>query len=128
MSKLLDSSAVLAFLRNERGAESVRAELPGGLISAVNAAEVLTVLVRNSIPLEEARRALLKTRLEVVDFTLEHAVGVAGLQSPELRRHGISLGDRACMAAGLQMDLPVITADRDWAGLRVPGLRVVTVR
>ena len=49
MAKLFDASAVLAFLYAGPGAAQVRAEFPGGMISAVNAAEVLAVLVRNGL-------------------------------------------------------------------------------
>ena len=36
------------------------------------------------------------------------------------RKAGLSLGDRICLALGEQLDLPVFTADRAWAGLGLP--------
>lgn len=128
MPKVFDPSAVLVFLYDEPGAARVRAELPGGMISAVNAAEVLAVLVRNGLPLDEARRALEKTRLTVLDFSLAHAAKTAELMSPAFRSRGISLGDRASMAAALMAGVPAVTADRTWVGLKVPDLRVEMVR
>jgi len=128
MAKVFDASAVLAFLYAEPGAAQVRAELPGGMISAVNAAEVLAVLVRNGLPLQEAQTALEKTRLAVLDFSLAHAAKTAEPLSPSIRRRGISLGDRASMAAALLKGVPVVTADRTWVGLGVPDLRVELVR
>jgi len=40
-------------------------------------------------------------------------VGAAALR-PLTRRHGLSLGDRACLALGWRPRLPVLTADRAW--------------
>src|SRR5450759_4126142 len=77
MAKVLDSSAVLAFLYDEPGAEKVRPDLLDGIISAVNAAEVLAVLVRKGAPLEEAVLALQKTKLQVQEFSVAGAVETA---------------------------------------------------
>ena len=45
MAKVFDSSAVLAFLYEEPGWEKVLPDLPGGVMSAVNAAEVLAPIL-----------------------------------------------------------------------------------
>jgi PIN domain nuclease of toxin-antitoxin system len=126
--KIFDSSAVLAFLLDEPGSETVRSDLPDGRMSAVNAAEAMTVLVRNHMPASDARAALMNTGLTILDFGLEQAVKSVELLSPQLRARGISLGDRACMAQALAEDLPVVTADRNWDGLSVTGLRVELIR
>jgi len=36
-------------------------------------------------------------------------------------------GDRACLALGLRLGCPVITADRMWAGLDV-GVEILVIR
>ena len=95
MQKIFDSSAVLAFLLDEPGSETVRRDLPDGRMSAVNAAEVMTVLVRNKMPASDARVALVNTGLTILDFGLEQAVRSLELLSSQLRSRGISLGDRA---------------------------------
>jgi len=128
MAKVLDSSAVLAFLYDEPGGEKVRADLPERILSAVNAAEVLAVLVRKGAPLEEAELALKKTQVKVLDFSLAAAAKTAGLLSPQFRSRGLSPGDRACMATALLLEVPAVTAERNWAGLRVPGLQVELIR
>jgi len=119
MQKVIDASAVLAFLYNERGADQVRPHLPKGKISAVNAAEVLTVLIRNGVPPLSAAQAVQKTGLDVVDFSWDAAWQTTCLLTPEARDRGISLGDRACLALAISEKLPLITADRNWAGLEV---------
>ena len=45
MAKVFDSSAALAFLYEEPGWEKVLPDLPGGVMSAVNAAEVLAPIL-----------------------------------------------------------------------------------
>jgi len=43
------------------------------------------------------------------------------------RAQGLSLGDRACLATGLRLGWPVITADRSWAIVDV-GVTVHLIR
>jgi len=44
----------------------------------------------------------------------------------EARKLGLSLGDRACLALGARLGLPVPTADRAW--IRLAGVNVELVR
>ena len=128
MAKVFDSSAVLAALYGEPGGDKVKQDLPGGVVSSVNASEIITVLMRKGAPFEEAAAALRKTLLKVQDFTFEGALKTASLLSPQARSRGLSLGDRACLATGLLLRLPVVTAERNWTGLSVPGLKIETIR
>lgn len=128
MAKVFDSSAVLAALYREPGGDKVKQDLPGGVVSSVNASEIIMVLMRKGAPFEEASAALRKTLLKVQDFTLEGALKTASLLSPQARSRGLSLGDRACLATGLLLQLPVVTAERNWTGLSVPGLKIETIR
>jgi len=52
---------------------------------------------------------------------------LAGLLRPQTKGIGLSLGDRACLALGRHMRLPVLTADRAWAKLRV-GVEIRVIR
>ena len=128
MRKVFDSSAVLAFLLAEPGAEKIRLEIPEGTISAVNAAEVLAVLARKGVPVAEAHLALVKTGLTVMGFGVSEALKTAQILTPAFREKGISLGDRACMALALAEGLPVVTGERCWAALGVPGLEIELIR
>ena len=125
--KLLDASALLAYLQREPGFEAVREALrEGAAISAVNLAEVAGKLKARGKDPERIVRRLLAMGLEVLPFTLEEALE-AGALDPLTRPLGLSLGDRACLAAGQVRGLAVLTADRTWAGV-VPGVDVVVVR
>jgi PIN domain nuclease of toxin-antitoxin system len=123
---VLDTSAILALLQQEPGAGLVLGLTGDALISAVNAAEVLTKLVRDGIDLADARSDLEGCVQAIVDFDAEQGATAAGLI-----RHtqplGLSLGDRACLALGLRMGCPVYTADRVWAQLQV-GVDVRLIR
>ena len=120
---LLDASALLAYLQREPGFEAVREALREGAgISAVNLAEVVGKLKAKGKDPDRILRWLLAMGLEVLPFTLE-----AGTLNPLTRPLGLSLGDRACMAAGKVRRLPVLTTDRSWLGV-VPGVEVRMVR
>ena len=125
--KLLDASALLAYLQREPGFDAGREALrEGAAISAVNLAEVAGKLKARGKDPERIVRRLLAMGLEVLPFTLEEALE-AGALDPLTRPLGLSLGDRACLAAGKVRGLAVLTADRTWAGV-VPGVDVVVVR
>jgi ribonuclease VapC len=98
----------------------------GAGISAVNLAEVVGKLKTKGKDPDRILRRLLAMGLEVLPFTLEEALE-AGALDPLTRPLGLSLGDRACLAAGKVRRLPVLTTDRSWLGV-VPGVEVRMVR
>jgi PIN domain nuclease of toxin-antitoxin system len=53
-TSVLDSSAILAVLNLEKGAEKVAPLLSNSIVSSVNVAEVLTKLVERNISLDNA--------------------------------------------------------------------------
>ena len=118
---VLDASAVLALLNNEPGAELVSRHVAGGVISAVNSAEVVGKLMESGMPEPAATEALDMLAMEVIDFDALLAVRTGALR-PLTKHAGLSLGDRACLATGELLELPVVTMDRRWAslGLGVP--------
>ncbi|MCH8107912.1 MAG: type II toxin-antitoxin system VapC family toxin [Chloroflexi bacterium] len=122
MTEVLDASAMLAYLQGETGAATVAEAITGGaLISALNWAEVLSKVAEEGQDPEElvARleaQGLLARAVEVVPLTEADATIIARLRLPT-RSAGLSLGDRACLALGMRLHVPVLTADRSWAGL-----------
>jgi PIN domain nuclease of toxin-antitoxin system len=118
-SVVLDTSALLALVFQETGAELVEAVVTGPgpvLLSAVNLAEALTKLSQYDHAAAESLRAIQNFGLDIVAFDLLQAAAVAAAE-PALRRKGISLGDRACLMLAQSRGLPVLTADRPWADL-----------
>lgn len=122
---VLDSSAVLALLLGEPGAEKIRDVLPGALLSTVNLAEVISKLAERGMPITEAMQAIEAIGVEIVAFDADQACGVGALRRAT-RAMGLSLGDRACIALGRTRGLSILTADGAWASLNDP--KIVTIR
>jgi PIN domain nuclease of toxin-antitoxin system len=116
---VLDASALLALLFAEPGHERVAAVAADASASTVNLAEVLTRFVRDGHSVAAVLQQLETYTIELVPFDDMHAAEVA-LLWPSTRQAGLSLADRACLALALDRKLPVLTADRTWAELRLP--------
>lgn len=123
---VVDASAVLALLRQERFDKIAPEEIAGSTISAVNLSEVLATLQSAGIADKDAIAATGALQMRVVAFDAVHAEAAARLRQPT-RGAGLSLGDRACLATALLAGAPAITADRAWAGLGV-GVEVILIR
>jgi len=123
---VLDSSALLAWLAGEAGAERVEQALGDALISSVNVAEVLTKLADRGVTEPERRRIIKNIGLTVIDFDEAAAWTSAGLRAAT-RAIGLSLGDRACIALALGRRVPALTADRKWSKLDL-GVEIRVIR
>ena len=123
---VLDASAVLAHLLAEPGGEGVEAVIADAVISAVNLAEVAQRLIETGASDAEALAVVENLPCDVASFDAAAAVQVALLRRATSVR-GLSLGDRACLALGKRLGLPVYTADRAWAELDL-GVEVVLIR
>ena len=125
MSKfVLDASAIIAYLNNEKGAERVEEIIPFSTVSSVNATEVLTKALESGHKITTARESFELLGLEVIDFDYDQAVKNAALR-PLTRSRGLSLGDRSCLALAALSGAVAVTADRDWKGLNVCSIEVI---
>ena len=113
---VLDSSAILAVIFQEPGAEKVSDLLNGGLLSTVNLAEVHTVLALRGVPPGRIRGRVEEMGCEVCLF-IEEQAHLTGELVAKTRAYGLSLGDRACLALALDRKATVYTADRNWKNL-----------
>jgi PIN domain nuclease of toxin-antitoxin system len=121
-----DASAILAALKDESFSRIDPRRLVGATISAVNICEVISKLHDDGLNEAQADAAVFAMDLRVVSFDEPQARAAARLRS--LTRHaGLSLGDRACLALGLVLGRPVVTADRVWGELGL-GLDIVMIR
>jgi len=111
----LDSSALLAMLWDEPGADKVAAVLPLCAISTVNVAEVVTKLADRGPSTELLDLTLTGAHVEIVPFTDAQA-RICGALRRATRSRGLSLGDRACLALALDRGLTAVTADAAWVG------------
>ena len=129
---VLDASAFLAYLRDEPGAEIVEnALIDGCYISIINWVEVLSKVVDlGESPDEVIKRlrdeGLLENSLEIIACDEEDAITIAKFR-PLTKSAGLSLGDRACLALGKRLNLPVLTADKVWSSLSL-GITINLIR
>ncbi len=127
MAVVFDASAVLALLRDEPGAEAVARHIGDGMISAVNFQEVVKELLRRGVPADVAIEMLDALRLDIRPHEREDAIAAAGLFHV-VQQFGCGLGDRTCMALAIAQGLPALTADRVWAKIGAPRLKVQLIR
>ncbi len=119
---VLDASAMLAYLFDEDGADLVEAVLnDSSYIGSINWAEVLSKVEDKGHSSEMlimtlTNQGLLGNTLEVLATTEQDALLIAQLR-PQTKKLGLSLGDRACLALGMRLEMPVMTADTAWVNL-----------
>ena len=127
---VFDASALVAYARNEPGAEVVAARMRSGsrvMVSAVNWAEAAGKLRAYRMTPAILRQALDAVDAEIVSFTEADADTVSELM-PRLRLLGLSLGDSACLGLALTLGAPALTADQAWSRLDLAGLVVEQIR
>lgn len=115
---VLDASALLALVNEEKGAHIVEEHITNAMISSVNLSEAATVLIGIGMPKEEAEQLLGAIIPDSVSFDHDQAYLAASLRKTT-RKHGLSFGDRACLSLALLHQLPVITADKVWSKLDI---------
>ncbi len=124
---VLDASAILAVLNGEPGTERLTPDLlSNATCSTVNLAEVQTKLVSAGGTPDEAWEDTLSPIRESSPFT-DGQAKIAGSLVAQTRQLGLSLGDRACLALGLELKAPVYTADKSWKNLKL-GIRIHVIR
>jgi ribonuclease VapC len=123
---VLDASALLAFLRREKGAERVAAVLPGCYMSSVNVAETISKMIEYGDTLEEASYQIDRLRISVVPFDEAQAKIVASLWK-QTRQGGLGIGDRACLALALAKSLPAYTTESEWQKCHT-GVKIIKIR
>jgi ribonuclease VapC len=124
---VLDASAILAVISGEPGAEKLTPDLLARAAgSAVNLADVQTKPVSRGWTSAQAWEDATSPIREVVSFDEEQA-RIAGDLVTQTRHLGLSLGDRACLALGIALKVPVYTAERAWKNVKV-GVRIHVIR
>lgn len=121
-----DASALLLLINQEAGWSELVELLPTGAISSVNLSEVAAKLVERGGSIDQLRPFFGRLSFVVHPFTAEQAYLAGALRLPT-RAHGLSFGDRACLALGIERKVPVLTADRAWVGIEV-GVEIRLLR
>jgi PIN domain nuclease of toxin-antitoxin system len=116
---VLDASAVLALMGAEPGAENVVAALPSAVLASVNAAEVVSQLIREGVAPEAARLTLIGLGCPILPIDADLGLRAGALVALTGDR-ALSLGDRCCLALAEREGLTALTADQAWSALGLP--------
>ena len=114
---VLDASALLSIVLDERGHERVHTILDRSRIHAVNLAEVVGRLVRSGMPADRAVSALHELHLEVEKEFGARQAELCGTLLGTRRDLGLSLGDCVCLTMAADSGAVAVTADRRWKEL-----------
>ena len=121
---VLDSSAVLAWLRSEPGAEVVDQMLAHGIVPAPNWSEICQKLAQRGADTDRVTSRLRIMGLRVEPLGMSDAEAAARLWV-STRNVGLSLADRCCLAVASRLEAPAVTADGAWAQIDRAALGVV---
>ncbi|EAR20778.1 type II toxin-antitoxin system VapC family toxin [Nitrococcus mobilis] len=115
-------------LLSDPGAERVRTELPGAIMTTVNLGEVVGHYARNGVAETDIHAVLDPLPIERITFDEELAYG-AGLLLPVTKPFGLSFGDRACLALAQRRGARVLTSDKAWRGIvDIGGAQIELIR
>jgi PIN domain nuclease of toxin-antitoxin system len=110
---IADTSAIIAYLNFEPGAEEVRKNLARIRLTMVNLAEIVAVISRQKVSRSWIEDRVFRVFPELLPFDCEQAY-LCGTLEAITRPRGISLGDRACLAAGMLHGWSVLTTESKW--------------
>jgi PIN domain nuclease of toxin-antitoxin system len=123
---VIDASAALAYVLEERGGEQVLDVIDGAAISTVNWAEVVEKAISADVDDRSLRSIFEGLGAAVLPVDADQAEYAARLHKPT-RGLGLSLADRICFALAASRDSPVMTADKAWVEVDV-GVEVQLIR
>ena len=114
---VLDASALLSIVLDERSHERVDRILDRSRIHAVNLAEVVGRLVRSGMPAEKAIATLHELHLDVEEEFGTTQAEFCGALLGTRRDIGLSLGECVCLTMAACLGAVAVTADRRWKEL-----------
>ncbi len=124
---ILDSSALLALIKNEKGTSVVEELLGKIVMSSVNVSEVASILLDSEMSTEQATKAIEPFIESIINFDFEYSILCADLLK-STKHLGLSLGDRACISLGIKLRLPIYTSDKIWAELKLENADIRLIR
>jgi len=110
---------MIAFLRNEPGADVVRKRISGALISTMNYSEVLKKTIEVGGSPDAVRTHVSALPITIVPFDVDQAVSTASLY-PMVKPQGLSFADRACLNLGIRFGALVLTTEKGMAQTSAP--------
>jgi ribonuclease VapC len=126
VSVVHDASSLLAVAFREPGGEMARALLRGSFISSVNWSEVAQKVRSKGGSTQQLAALFTGLGVTILPFAMTTAELAADLY-PQTKHLGLSLGDRACLALGLETGREILTTDKNWTSLPL-DVRVHPIR
>ena len=124
---ILDASALITLLSEEKGSETVASILPKSIMSSVNIAEVAKFLIeKRNLNKEEVSNIIQSLIETIIPFDTQLALISADIVR-DTKSLGLSLGDRACLALAISTGYTVYSSDRIWSKLDL-GCKIVVIR
>lgn len=124
---ILDASALITLLSEEKGNETVASVLPKSVMSSVNIAEVAKFLMEKQGLNKEEVSNIIQSLIEtIIPFDTQLALISADIVR-DTKSLGLSLGDRACLALAISTGYTVYSSDRIWSKLDL-GCKIVLIR
>lgn len=126
---VLDASALLALINSEKGADKVEPLIGRIVMSSVNITEVASKIydLLGSNNEEQCKLSIEPFIHSIIEFDKTQSYLTAALKN-QTKHQGLSLGDRACIALGITLDLPIYTADKVWSELKIPNAKIHLIR
>jgi PIN domain nuclease of toxin-antitoxin system len=57
---------------------------------------------------------------DAIETVTPEEAEIAGRLWQQIRQHGLSLGNRACLSLAIRLNVPVLTTDQIWTSLNLP--------
>ena len=114
--RVIDSSAILAILFDETGAEQAKKLGAQGVISSVNLCEIILKCGSKSFGPDDVMDFLDGSGYSIAPFDEAMAIIAADIKRLDSTKN-LSLADCACLACAISLGMEIVTADRAWAEL-----------
>lgn len=125
---IIDTSAIIAFFYKEPGWEVAAEYIPNSMLSTVNLAEAIKILITcENLGKNPVIDYIKKAVDQIIPFDEEQA-NIAGELYLLTKKYGLSLGDRACIATSITTGYPIITADKIWKELKLDNIEIILIR
>ncbi len=124
----IDSSAIIAFIKQEPYKPELETWLAYGSYTYVNLAETIGALKRFGFDPRSVDVFLEEVSIQTVPLSKDVAI-MAGAMDSRLVKGGLALADRCCLAYAKVHAIPAVTADRAWSEVAdTLGVEVLQIR
>lgn len=119
VSAVLDTSALLSYIKGEPGSESIANIIDQSIMSMINLTEAIIVLSRiKPDQLEYYQMAVNELVEHKYQSDYDLMIVASEIAVKYRHEHNLSLGDAYCLSLAKVLQLPVYTGDKAWDGLQ----------